>query len=420
MSRQNMILTRNARSECLGLVPLYDMVNHEPGQVASYFDAKAKGIELCANRDFVAGSELTMSYGGRPNTELLVFQGFAVADNHNDSVVLTVEKALGDPEGPPPSDPIAVLRTRMLENMDILPQTHAMPFLASAAIRAAASTGKPASPATIPEADRWRYPFQFEVNERPYGGIVVPQALMSFCRVAALNKPDAVTALRLVQREMEAAAMSSAASAPSHGHSHGGQPCGGHGHAHGGAGGGGGSGGGGSGGGGHGHSHGGQPCGGHGHAHGGAGGGGGGGGHGHSHGGAGGGGGGGGHGHSHGGQPCSGHHAEEAEDDHDDECEDDCDDDHGHSHGGYGHEEEPPAITLPRVSDANEEAARTLAAAAAQRLLDELGAPSSSSGRPAGAGGAGEEGPARSPFIRVYVEQQRKIAESALIALRGM
>lgn len=340
MSRQNMY-SKEDGSRQFALVPLYDMVNHAPGKVTAYFVPGTNTLELNAMRDFSSGNELFMSYGHRTNTELLVYQGF-LADNNSDTFSVTLPPIVSDLSTN--TDPIAPLRLRLLANMQIVPEINARKHLTGIAIRSTIKANKqgnkeiPISLDNVSEAERWSLPFSFELEHTDNAKPEIPADLLAYCRVAALTKPDAIVALRILQNatvqvKAQLAAIAKAKAeaklarrnaklnrqkqSGGHGHSHNGVACGGHGHSHSN----------------HGHSHGpneecdsdeedddfsdedGDTA----------------------------------HGHSHGGQPCGGH---------------------GHSHGGE--EEELPPIYLPFVSESNETAARSMAKTALENFRNQL------------------------------------------------
>jgi len=62
----------------LGLVPGFDMFNHDPTATAMTTEQNPASFayEVRAHRDFAAGEEVTIFYGPRPDVQLLVYCGF--------------------------------------------------------------------------------------------------------------------------------------------------------------------------------------------------------------------------------------------------------------------------------------------------------------------------------------------------------
>lgn len=89
MTRQNQIPAGKG-TQC-ALVPVWDMCNHSPGPATTAVGLSADGevvVESKAMRDFEEGEAITMSYGERPNVELLLYSGFVQTDNEYDKVAL--------------------------------------------------------------------------------------------------------------------------------------------------------------------------------------------------------------------------------------------------------------------------------------------------------------------------------------------
>ena len=210
MSRQNSMPGRRG-GQHLVLAPLYDMVNHAPGPITSHFCAETAAIELAAARDFAAGEELVMSYGRRPDDQLLMFQGFVCGGSGgdgrpSDAVEAAAVVALAD--GPPAPDALEKLRASIAGNL-----------------RGGGPKASGAAAAAV-----------FPVARLRDGRVVLPRAALSHCRVAALDREDAPAALRSVQVLLKAVPAGTAAAADGavadgaghrHGHGHG------HGHSHG-------------------------------------------------------------------------------------------------------------------------------------------------------------------------------------------
>jgi hypothetical protein len=178
MSRQNSMPGRRGGHH-LVLAPLYDMVNHEPGPITSFFSTQHSAIELHAARDFGANEEITMSYGTRASEQLLQFQGFVPEGERSAAEdTATVAVLLG----PPAPDALAPLRANILANLRVL--------------------------AKAPVAPREVVFHAFlDVGD---GRVRLPREMWSVCRVAALTKGDAAAALRLVQEATKVAAAAAA------------------------------------------------------------------------------------------------------------------------------------------------------------------------------------------------------------------
>lgn len=88
------------------LAPFADMANHRPPASAqrnlrargwALDGAEEKGLELyVAGRDVAPGEELCISYGALPNWQLLLHYGFALPDNPDERVVVSLELPDGD------------------------------------------------------------------------------------------------------------------------------------------------------------------------------------------------------------------------------------------------------------------------------------------------------------------------------------
>ena len=92
MTRQNALPIRDPPP--LALVPLWDMCNHEPGKNTTTVIARADGtdpeVESLAMKTFERDEPVTIFYGPRPNTQLLLYSGFVQEDNQYDVVDIEV------------------------------------------------------------------------------------------------------------------------------------------------------------------------------------------------------------------------------------------------------------------------------------------------------------------------------------------
>jgi hypothetical protein len=87
LPKEQILLLRPNESEFFpALVPGWDMLNHELGEVTTYFDVELDAIVYPSMRAFVVGSEITMCYGFRPNDLLLIYSGFCIENNPNESL----------------------------------------------------------------------------------------------------------------------------------------------------------------------------------------------------------------------------------------------------------------------------------------------------------------------------------------------
>lgn len=87
LPKEQILLLKPDESEvCPALVPGWDMLNHELGDITTYFDAELDAIIYPSMRAFSIGSEITMCYGSRPNDLLLIYSGFCIEDNPNESL----------------------------------------------------------------------------------------------------------------------------------------------------------------------------------------------------------------------------------------------------------------------------------------------------------------------------------------------
>ena len=58
--------------------------NHGTWQITSFFDPAKGELDCLALRNFAEGEQIYMAYGSRPNSELLLFQGFIDPENPHD------------------------------------------------------------------------------------------------------------------------------------------------------------------------------------------------------------------------------------------------------------------------------------------------------------------------------------------------
>lgn len=97
MTRQNALpSSANALGgpQTLALVPIWDMCNHAPGPHTTgvILDPATNeaSVECCAMRSFSPGEAITIFYGARPNSELLLFSGFIQQNNAHDTLSVSI------------------------------------------------------------------------------------------------------------------------------------------------------------------------------------------------------------------------------------------------------------------------------------------------------------------------------------------
>nr|CAB3265993.1 histone-lysine N-methyltransferase setd3 [Phallusia mammillata] len=96
----------------IALIPLWDMFNHSNGPLSTTYNVGGKTIDCFAMCDFKSGEEVTICYGGRPNSELLIHNGFVVTENPFDKVKINL--------GVSPKDPLYKKRTKLLQRLGVV------------------------------------------------------------------------------------------------------------------------------------------------------------------------------------------------------------------------------------------------------------------------------------------------------------
>lgn len=113
MTRQNEIPTE---PRSLALVPVWDMCNHSPGtnttSVVINPETETVTVDCDAMRTFKEGDAITIFYGRRQNSELLLFSGFLQKDNIYDkvSIPLVLRK----------TDPLCSMKLRIMEKAKVV------------------------------------------------------------------------------------------------------------------------------------------------------------------------------------------------------------------------------------------------------------------------------------------------------------
>jgi hypothetical protein len=81
----------------LALIPGFDMFNHEPGPSTSDFVFENNHLSLKSMKPLKTGEQAYMNYGDRPNSELLLQQGFVPNVNPTDHVLFYMGLPSSDP-----------------------------------------------------------------------------------------------------------------------------------------------------------------------------------------------------------------------------------------------------------------------------------------------------------------------------------
>ncbi|XP_015033392.2 actin-histidine N-methyltransferase [Drosophila willistoni] len=116
MTRQNLVPREIAtkddgNSPISALIPCWDMANHRPGKITSFYDSNAHQMECTAQEFCKAGNQFFIYYGDRPNADLLVHNGFVDPNNNKDFVNIRL--------GLSPTDGLAEKRSRLLDRLNI-------------------------------------------------------------------------------------------------------------------------------------------------------------------------------------------------------------------------------------------------------------------------------------------------------------
>lgn len=98
-SRQNNVPLASGRPG-RALIPLFDLANHSDSaaEVSTEYDAEAGACVCRAPKDTAAGQQFYIYYGARPQSDLLLFSGFALSEPANPS--LDIFLFLNAKEGP--------------------------------------------------------------------------------------------------------------------------------------------------------------------------------------------------------------------------------------------------------------------------------------------------------------------------------
>ncbi|KAJ3659232.1 hypothetical protein Zmor_010933 [Zophobas morio] len=94
MTRQNTI---PFQENYHALIPLWDMCNHTNGTISTAYNPVLDRSECLALRNFKAGEQLFIFYGGRSNADLFVHNGFVFEDNDYDVYWIRLGISKSDP-----------------------------------------------------------------------------------------------------------------------------------------------------------------------------------------------------------------------------------------------------------------------------------------------------------------------------------
>ncbi|XP_052858278.1 actin-histidine N-methyltransferase [Drosophila gunungcola] len=113
MTRQNLVPSENQAGTKFisALIPYWDMANHRPGKITSFYGAASRQLECTAQEACAAGEQFFIYYGDRSNTDLLVHNGFVDVSNLKDYVNIRV--------GLSTTDALAAKRASILDKLNI-------------------------------------------------------------------------------------------------------------------------------------------------------------------------------------------------------------------------------------------------------------------------------------------------------------
>ncbi len=218
MSRQNRIPSTlpspaNANQPSAGpsfaiaLIPGWDLCNHTGnGEIRTYMNAERDASESFTLHSVKAGEPIHLFYGQRGNPKLFLYSGFVDPSNQYDyyDYFLTIPTLNHDN---PDRESIKKIQSLLLKRSggnggDT--QSFALPlpkmkleFPEEKKSHGADAAGDAASESEKREKERKQREEEIQSNEARY------QSLLSFCRIATLNKSDAATALKQKSRYVE-------------------------------------------------------------------------------------------------------------------------------------------------------------------------------------------------------------------------
>lgn len=98
MTRQNPIPSLNgSMSQVIALIPFLDLCNHKEGTISIDYNPQSKQCECFVMEPVKAGNEILIHYGPRPNSELVIYNGFFYQSNPHDFVKLKLYLSKSDP-----------------------------------------------------------------------------------------------------------------------------------------------------------------------------------------------------------------------------------------------------------------------------------------------------------------------------------
>ncbi|XP_012256557.2 actin-histidine N-methyltransferase [Athalia rosae] len=97
MTRQNRIPNEDGSKMIFGLIPMWDMCNHEEGKMTTDFNRISDKCECYALRNFEAGEQIFIAYGARTNSDYFVHSGFVSTENEQDGFKLRLGISKADP-----------------------------------------------------------------------------------------------------------------------------------------------------------------------------------------------------------------------------------------------------------------------------------------------------------------------------------
>ena len=97
MTRQNPIPSEDGSRPILALVPMLDMCNHAEKPISIDYNPETRCCECFTPWPVKMGEEITIFYGSRPTSELVLYNGFFIDENPHDYLSLKLGISKGDP-----------------------------------------------------------------------------------------------------------------------------------------------------------------------------------------------------------------------------------------------------------------------------------------------------------------------------------
>eukprot|EP00794_Sanderia_malayensis_P012142 gene12142-13395_t len=101
MTRQNSIPSCNgamSRDSGIALIPFLDLCNHAEIDASVDFNEESQSCECFTPIAVEKGGEIMINYGTRPNTELVIYNGFFFQGNSHDNIKLKLSISKTDPD----------------------------------------------------------------------------------------------------------------------------------------------------------------------------------------------------------------------------------------------------------------------------------------------------------------------------------